>query len=60
MDNTDVNKLRGIQANNNAVEICNATTGHTVRAIAYCDGPYTAQLLVEAVKAALAQIGEEP
>lgn len=53
MTPTDVRAFIGIQARGNAVEVCGPQTGHTVRAIAFCDSPETATRIAEAIEVAI-------
>ena len=43
-------RFTGIQARDTAVEVCGPQTGHTVRPVAFCDTPETAELLAAAAK----------
>jgi hypothetical protein len=52
MAEDDATKLAGLQAHGNAIEIFGLQTGHSVRAIAFCDSPEMAVRIVAAVKLA--------
>ena len=53
MTYSDARAFTGIQARGNAVEVCGPQTGHTVRAVAFCDSPETAVRIAAAIELAL-------
>ena len=52
----DIRRFAGVQARGNAVEVCGPQTGHSVRAIAFCDSTETASAIAGAIELALREI----